>query len=135
VTVLTVLSDEARTVDAEVTGGRARVDPADLPAAIAWELKPDGLCRAEVCVPVRDPDALRAGARLDLAAVAEALDRPSALDAESGVMAVGEPRALRRQAREGLVAPTFELPDLDGALHRLEEWRGRKKLLTAFASW
>jgi hypothetical protein len=33
------------------------------------------------------------------------------------------------------VAPSFELADLDGKLHALEEWHDRKKLLVAFASW
>ena len=29
----------------------------------------------------------------------------------------------------------FTLPDLDGGEHSLEEWRGKKKLLVAFATW
>jgi hypothetical protein len=135
VPALTVLSDETRTVEAEVGDGRALVPAADLSAALGWELKPEGLCRDDVCVPVRDPDAIRAGDRIDVVAVAAALDRPALLDEEDAVLAVGEPRALRRQAKEGLTAPDLELPDLDGERHRLEEWRGRKKLLTAFASW
>lgn len=132
---LTVLSDDARTVDAQFGDGQALVPAGELPAALGWELKPEGLCRDDVCVPVRDSEALGGGDGIDLVAVAEALDRPAVLDEEDAVLAVGEPRALRRQAKEGLAAAGFELPDLDGELHRLEEWRGRKKLLTAFASW
>jgi hypothetical protein len=73
------------------------------------------------------------GEQVDLGRVAAALDRPFL--AEDGVAAVGEPRQTRRMAVDGLRAPTFSLPDLDGAHHSLEEWRGRKKLLVAFASW
>ena len=63
----------------------------------------------------------------------DALDRPFLAD--DGVAALGEPRATRRLATDGLQAPAFTLPDLQGERHSLEEWRGRKKLLVAFASW
>jgi len=36
---------------------------------------------------------------------------------------------------ESLEAPDFELPDLDGKRRRLTEFRGKKVLLHAFASW
>ncbi|HSY78461.1 MAG TPA: redoxin domain-containing protein [Verrucomicrobiae bacterium] len=32
-------------------------------------------------------------------------------------------------------APDFELPDLDGKLHRLSDYRGKKVFLLAWASW
>jgi hypothetical protein len=50
-------------------------------------------------------------------------------------MAVALPAEQRRQALDSLEAPPFTLPDLGGAAHQLEEWRGTKKLLVAFASW
>ena len=52
-----------------------------------------------------------------------------------GVAAVALDGQTRRCALTELVAPSFELPDLDGNLHTLEEWHDRKKLLVAFASW
>lgn len=128
-----VITDEPHPSTAEVVDGRLLIAPEDLPGAIDWTLKPEGLCQADVCVPVRDRDALFVDGRLDLALVAEALDRPFLFD--EGVAVLGEPRATRRMTTDGLQAAPFELPDLDGAHHRLEEWRGRKKLLVAFASW
>jgi len=130
---VTVITDEARTATADVVDGTVLLDPGDLPEAIGWTLKPEGLCQADVCVPVRDRDALFAGERLDLALVADALDRPFL--AEDGVAAMGEPRTTRRLATDGLQAPGFTLPDLQGERHSLEEWHGRKKVLVAFASW
>lgn len=130
---VTVITDEARSTPGELDGGTVLVDPDALSDAIGWTLKPEGLCRGDVCVPVRDRGALFVGDRLDLARVAGALDRPWLL--AEGVAALGEPRTTRRLATDGLQAPAFELPDLDGGRHRLEEWRGRKKLLVAFASW
>ncbi len=130
-----VLSDEVRTVDTTVDDGRVLLDPKQLPAALGWELKPEGLCRDDVCVPFRDPGALQVGAQLDLAAVAGALGRPVVVDGNAGVVAVALPAEARHQALRDLEAPPFALEDLDGRSHTLDEWRGRKKLLVAFASW
>lgn len=134
-TRVTVLADEAATVPATIDDERVVVAPDRLPAALGWELKPEGLCRDDVCVPVRDPDALRADDGLDLVAVATALDRPAVVDASAAVVAVGRPAHERRRATEQLTAAPFTLPDLDGGHRTLEEFRGRKKLLLAFASW
>jgi hypothetical protein len=133
-TSLTVLSDEARDVAAAFDGDTVTIAEADLGAALGWELTPKGLCRGGRCVPVSDRGSIGPDGRLDVAAVARALDRPFAVDTASGVAAVGEPREARHRTLGGLAAP-FTLPDLDGDLHTLEEWRGRKKLLIAFASW
>jgi hypothetical protein len=131
----TIVTDEAREVSATVDGERLLVAPEDLPGSLGWELKPEGLCRDATCVPVRDPAALRVGDRLDVAAVAAALARPVVVDARAGIAAVALDAEQRRQALDTLVAPPFELPDLDGTMHALSEWRGRKRLLVAFASW
>lgn len=132
---VTIISDDVRTVDATVSDGRILVDPATLSDALGWELKPEGLCRDDVCVPVRDPRALFADDRLDLERVADALGRPVVVDADARLASVALPAEERRRALDSLVAPSFELADLQGELHRLEEWHGRKRLLVAFASW
>ena len=131
----TIITDHAESVEAVVAGGRLLLDPDALPAAIGWELKPQGLCRDEVCVPVRDRDALSVDGRLDLAAVAGALGRPVVVDADAGLAAMALDATARRQAITALEAPAFTLADLDGTPHRLSEWQDRKKLLFAFASW
>jgi hypothetical protein len=134
-TQVTVISDEVRTLEASPTGERILVEPGRLGAAIGWELKAEGLCRDEICVPVRDPASLRVGDDLDLKAVADALARPIVVDAGAGLAAMALPAEQRRQALTSLVAPSFTLPDLDGTAHRLEEWADRKRLLVAFSSW
>ena len=133
--MFTVISDQTRTVGAVCEGDRVLLDPQQLPDAIGWELKPEGLCRDDVCVPVRDQTRLMHGDRLDIAAVASALGRPAVVDSAAGLAAVALPSEQRRQALDGLEAPPFTLSDLNGNAHGLDEWRGRKKLLVAFASW
>ncbi len=131
----TILSDDVRTAEVTDAGGRLLVAPERLIDALGWELKAEGLCREDSCVPVTDRDSLFVGDELDVEAVAAALGRPVVVDARAGIAAVAMDSEGRRQALDSLRAPTFVLDDLDGHPHRLEEWRGRKKLLAAFASW
>jgi peroxiredoxin len=132
---LTIIDDTAHRVTGTVDGGRFLVDAADVRAALGWELKPEGLCRGDVCVPLADPDALTVGPRVDVAMMAAALGRPVVIDGDAGVAAMGLATDDRRRALEGLEAPDFRLPDLAGVTHGLEEWHGQKKLLVTFASW
>lgn len=132
---VTVVGDRSATVDAEILDGRVLVAPDALPDALGWTLKPEGLCRDDVCVPVRDRSALVIGDRVDLVAAADALGRPAVVDADAAIVAVALDREQRRAALESLTAPDVVLPDLDGNPHALSEWRGQKRLLHAFASW
>jgi hypothetical protein len=102
---------------------------------VGWELKPEGLCRDDACVPVRDRDALFADGFLDIAAVARVLRRSVVVDAAAAVVAIALSGEQRRRALDESRAPAFTLDDLDGKPHSLEEFRGRKKLLIAFSSW
>jgi hypothetical protein len=86
-------------------------------------------------VPVRDSATLHVDGLVDVAAVAGALGRVAVVDAEAGLAAMALPSEQRHQALDGLRAPDFSLADLDGAVHGLDEWKGRKKLLVAFSSW
>jgi hypothetical protein len=132
---VTIISREVRTVDGTVTDGHVLVDPSQLQSALGWELKSEGLCREDVCIPVRDQATLFVGDRVDIVRIAEALGRPVVVDDDSRLVSIALPSEERRQALDGLVAPSFELADLDGTTHRLDEWHGKKRLLVAFASW
>ncbi len=125
-----------------VSGGRLDdsllVGRADLAAATGWALKPEGLCRDDVCVPTRAwPELTPAGDDdlVDLAVFAELVQRPVVVDPAEGVAALGTPAAIRASALTSLDAPAFSLPTLDGRSVGLADFGGRKKLLLAFASW
>lgn len=110
------------------------LDVGNLPDVLGWTLKPEGLCRGDVCVPVRDREALGSGEAIDLLAVAALLDRPAVSD-ESGITAIGAPRSRRRSAVKDLIAPDFSLPSIGGDLMALSDHRSKKRLLVAFSSW
>jgi len=129
--------DEARQVsDAREDGEHLWLSPADLEAATGWALKPEGLCRDEACVVLpQDRSWLDAGGRVDLAAFARHLGRPVVRDEENSIWAFGESAAARRGDDSSVEAPDFTLPDLDGAMHSLSDYRGRKVFLASWASW
>src|SRR3954468_19724873 len=84
-----------RRASGRVVDDRVLVDATALGALTGWQLKPEGLCRDEMCVPVRDPQ-LAAGGEIDARRFADALGRPVVIDAAHGVIALGERSADRR---------------------------------------
>ncbi|MEO8605040.1 MAG: TlpA disulfide reductase family protein [bacterium] len=131
------LIDDGRAVEvaARISGDSVRLSPATVHAALGWELKPEGLCQGAVCVPVRDRAALLNADGIDLAALAHALQRPLALEAGERVAYLAASAAERGAQLASLQAPDVALPALDGTLHRIADYRGKKVLLVAHASW
>lgn len=132
----TILDDgRATEIDAQGSGEAVRIAPAALRDALGWELKPEGLCQGGLCIPVRDRTALQHADGIDLAALARTLGRPLALDAAAGAAYLGASAADRGAQLASLAAPDVTLPDLDGTPHAMADFRGRKLLLIAYASW
>jgi AhpC/TSA family len=104
------------------------VDIAHPERSIGWERKPEGLCRADVCVPVPAGD-------LGLEGVAAALGRPLVTVGRGDVAAMGAAPSVRGAALLSGEAPEFTLPDLNGTQFSLSQFRGRKVVLYAYASW
>ena len=131
------LIDEGREVSlaAVVDGTAVRIRPEALADGLGWRLEAQGLCRGDVCVPVRNRAALETASGVDLAALARVLDRPLALDVDEAVGVLGASASERGARLSSLHAPDFTLPDLAGRTHSLRDQRGKKTLLIAWASW
>ena len=131
------LIDETREtrIETQSTGGTPLLSPEALRAAFGVELKPEGLCKGEICVPVRDRSALVRPGGIDLGSVADWLGRPLAVDQDERCAVLGASPVERAERLASLEAPDFTLPDLSGKLHSLSEQRGKKVLLIAYASW
>ncbi len=127
--------------DAIVEGRTLWVDPADLPSINGFELKPEGACRAEICVPVRDgkPGSLvrHEGDRLLFSPtlLADVLGQSYVVDEESGVWSFGPPSGEQMGGLMTIEAPDFSLPNREGEMVSLSDLRGKKVLLLTWASW
>lgn len=112
------------------------LDKVDLQRATGFELKPEGLCRDAICVPVpKGRHAFADGDAIDVAGVWRYLGNPVVTDASRRVWALGIGAGARQQALESLEASDFTLPDLGGRPHSLSDYRGRKVFLASWASW
>jgi hypothetical protein len=131
------LIDDGRAVEvpARLAGDEVRLRPDDVRDVLGWELKPEGLCREGVCVPARAEPSLATADGIDLAALARLLGRPLAVDAGERAAYLGIAARDRAAQLTTLQAPDFTLPDLAGHPHSLSDYRGRKVLLIAYASW
>src|SRR3954454_24856838 len=139
-TTLTLIDQDGgvRIAAAEAGGGAVRIEAGALPAATGWAVEPQGLCRGDVCVPLRGRDLVNEAGSVDLVTFAETAGLPLALELDGrggrvGVLADAgtEPTA----ALSSGVAPAFTLPDLDGNPVSLHDFDRRKRLLLAWASW
>jgi peroxiredoxin len=134
VSTITVVIDEPRTVAGRIEDGRAWIAVEDLEATTGWVRKPEGLCQGDICVPVRRPEDLEAGQEIDLIAMAGLLQRRVVSD-EAGIVVFSHDAATRRAALDGLTAPDFTLPTLDGEPFTFSSLAGTKRILVTFSSW
>lgn len=135
ITVLTERGEAA--VEGRAEGEALWLSPGALQAATGWQLKPEGFCRDEICIPAprgREAEFSR-GAEINAAAFWRHRGGPVLHDAAGATWMLGEPAADRAAALESLDAPDFALPDLDGRTHRLSDYRGQKVFLVTWASW
>jgi len=106
------------------------VSKSEFEAGTGWQLKPEGACQGEVCIPLSEP----AGDVIDVARVADDLGMPLVAAPEHGLWALG-PASIGSRALVSAQAPDLRLPDLDGHEFRLSSLRGQKVLLFAWAPY
>ena len=111
------------------------VDVAEFERRTGWVLKPQGACKAEMCVPLfQEVGSHIAGGRVDARVLSERLRMPLIADENHGIWALG-PDGVAGRALASAEAPELVLPDRNGAEFRLSSLRGLKVFLLAWASW
>lgn len=137
---VTIISEGRAAVEVEAVarGDELWIDRSALAQVTGWELRPEGLCRGEMCIPLppaREDELLSDDDTFNLAAFARLRGQPVVRDDAGSAWVFGQAVPERRAAAESLEAPDFELPDLDGRVHALSEYRGKKVLILSWASW
>jgi hypothetical protein len=112
---------------------RLDLTPDEFEAVTGWEIKPEGACQDDVCVPL-PPLARDEAGRIDATVVAERLGMPIAHDEAHGLWALG-PRSGDRRVLDGTRMPELVLQGFGGDAFDLASLRGRKVVLMAWASW
>jgi len=110
---------------------RLDIAPDELRASTGWDIKPEGACKGEECVPLAGVTST--DGRLDARAFADAMGMPLVGDEQHGRWALG-PRSGGHVLSTADV-PTIVLDDFDGNAFDVARLRGRKVLLVAWASW
>ena len=136
VTVLTE-SGEWAVPAAEPSGDALWLPAGEAEAATGWLVKPEGLCKGQVCVPLpagRAQEFVR-GSRVNVAQLWKHLGQPFVHSERGHVWVLAESAGNRAAALSSLEAPNFTLPDASGRLHSLSDYRGKKVFLVTWASW
>ena len=103
----------------------------DLQKINGFELKPQGACREDICIPIEKK--MRDGAFFNLSGFARKVHQP--VVADSGVWSFGEIPLLRSAFVNSRIAPDFAVPDRKGRVVHLSDCRGKKVLVVTWASW
>ena len=117
------------------------VTKGDLPRVNGFELKPEGACLDEICIPIRQSeDSALFVTRQDqgwvnVTGLARVLKQPVVADHESQTYSLGAIPVQRASFVRDAVAPDFELQDWQGNSHRLSDFKGKKIMLLSWASW
>ena len=118
---------------ASVDGDSLWIQAADLPGINGFELKPQGACREDICIPI--PRQMMRGAQFNLTAFAQRIGQRVVADPAMRVWSFGEIPVVRGAFLESRIAPEFAVPDRKGRTVRLSQFRGKKVLVVTWASW
>ncbi len=105
----------------------------DLPRVNGFELKPQGACRADLCIPI--PNDMVRGDYFNLTAFAGKAGQSVVAEPGARVWSFGQMQALGGGLASSRVAPDFEVPDRLGRPVHLAGFRGKKALVVTWASW
>lgn len=108
------------------------VRKSDLPRINGFEVKPQGACRADICIPI--PKDMKRGDYFNVTAFANQIGQSVVSEPESHVWSFGEIQALGGGLATR-IAPDFTVPDRAGRPVHLYGFRGRKVLVVTWASW
>ena len=99
-------------------------------AGTGWEIKPEGACKGDVCIPLPGISA----DQIDVRALAKAMQMPIAEEPAESCYALG-PEYIGGRALTSARAPDLTLPDLAGKPFTLSNLLGQKVIVYAWAPY
>ncbi len=113
------------------------IRPEDLSSVNGFELKLEGACFADLCIPVKNDLLVDEDGRqwFNLTAFARLLDQQYVADTESRVWSFAEIPAKRENMMVNAMAPEFEIKDRQGKVIRMTDLKGKKALIVTWSSW
>jgi hypothetical protein len=132
----TVLYDSRAVTLARIdtdASGALWVPKNDLLKINGFEIKPQGACRADICIPI--PRGMMRGDLFNLTAFATRVGQKFIADPAARVWSFGEIPLVQGAYLESRIAPDVTVPDRKGTPVRLSKFRGKKVLLVTWASW
>jgi len=127
--------------DARLSGNGLWITTNDLALATGFHIKPQGICRDELCFPLpgnRKSEFISKRGNVtwfNLAEFARLIKQPIAHDEKNSVWLFGPRLETHENYIDTLEAPDFKLPDANGRIHSLSDYRGKKVMLITWASW
>ncbi len=122
---------ETTLATSRVEKGDLWIETRDLPMINQFEVKPQGACRGDICIPLSKT--LKHRNWFNLSGFARKVKQ--AVVNEGDVWSFGEMPVLRTGFLESRSAPDFGMRDRKGNMVQLKDFRGRKVLLLTWASW
>ncbi|MBK81705.1 MAG: hypothetical protein CMQ43_12430 [Gammaproteobacteria bacterium] len=125
------------TLDETGSGPGLLIRPEDLTRVNGFELKPEGACYRDMCIPMANRFLVERDGRewFDLTAFADLLEQPYVADEEARVWSFAEIPAKRESMMVDAMAPDLEIPDRQGNVIRLADFAGKKALIVTWSSW
>jgi hypothetical protein len=131
----TVINDTKHVEVQATLSDRWLMAPDDFAAMTGWTLKPEGLCRGDVCAPLYQPEAVLANGLIDLAGAAPLMGMTAVVDTARQIAALTTAASVRSDQMVSLQAPDFTLNNMAGEPVSLHDFDRRKVLLFAWSSW
>lgn len=124
-------------LDETGSGEGLLIRPGDLSRVNGFELKPEGACYQDMCIPLNDRFLVEQDDEqwFDLTAFADLLGQPYVADLEDRVWSFAEIPAKRETMMADAMAPGFEVTDRQGNVVRMSDFKGKKTLIVTWSSW
>lgn len=118
-------------------GDSLLIRPDDLTRINGFELKQEGACFEDQCIPVNEGLFVEQDGNtwFDLTAFANLLSQSYVADQEARIWSFAEIPARRESMMVDAMAPDFEVTDRQGNVIRMADLKGKKALIVTWSSW